>query len=159
MPHACSACRFARSGTSPRNTTSGAAGRPEKGSRSSWARMSSARPGARRATVAAVFAAVGIVALAFAGTIVGGEQFYFRDVSQNHGPILQGARALLWSGQAPWWNPWSGGGQPLLANPNSLLLHPFGLLALVMPAGAGLMPSILLSSLLGAIFLVLLLRD
>jgi len=121
--------------------------------------VSSARPGARRATTAAALGVAAVVLVVFAGAILAGEQFYFRDLSQNHGPILQGASALLRTGQPPWWNPWSGGGQPLLANPNSLLLHPYGLLALLLPAGAGLAPSIVLSSLLGAIFLALLLRD
>src|SRR5436309_14690956 len=78
-----------------------------------------------RSGAASLFAAV-LVGLAFAGPLLSGERFYFRDVSQNHGPAIEAARALLRSGDPPWWNPWAGGGKPLIANPNNLLMTPAG---------------------------------
>lgn len=115
--------------------------------------------GSVRTTAAAALLVAGLVGLAFAGAVLSGEQFYFRDLSQNHGPLLEGARALLKAGEPPWWNPWAGGGQPLASNANTLLLHPSGVLMLLMPPGIGLKAGVVLGSLLGAIFMTLLLRD
>src|SRR6185436_16121661 len=108
---------------------------------------------------AAALVALALIALAYAGPILSGERFYFRDVSQNHGPSLEGARALLGAGEAPWWSPWAGGGEPLFANPNHVLFVPEGLAGLVLGAGLGLTVAALAGTLLAGMFVFLLLRD
>lgn len=119
--------------------------------------MSGTKSDPRRGTLAAVLIVAGAILLAHAWALLAGERYYFRDLSQNHGPVFEAARALLAAGDAPWWNPWSAGGKPLLANPNALLLTPAGLIATLLPSGLTL--SILFGVLLAPVFLVLLLRD
>jgi len=111
-----------------------------------------------RAGAAAAFVAA-LIALVYAGPLLSGERFYFRDVSQNHGPVIEAARAMLRAGEAPWWNPWAGGGEPLFANPNHVLLVPEGLFGLLLGSGLGLSVAALAGSLLAGLGLHLLLRD
>jgi len=108
---------------------------------------------------AAALAVAALIALVYAGPLLSGERFYFRDVSQNHGPAIEAARAMLRAGQAPWWNPWAGGGEPLFGNPNHVLFVPEGLFGLLLGAGLGLSVAALAGTLVAGLFLFLLLRD
>ena len=100
-----------------------------------------------------------LIALVYAGPLLSGERFYFRDVSQNHGPVIEAARAMLRAGEPPWWNPYAGGGEPLFANPNHVLFVPEGLLGLLLGAGLGLSIAALAGTMLAGLFLFLLLRE
>src|SRR5437867_3666074 len=65
--------------------------------------------------------------LAFHGAFAG-RLFYLRDISQNHDPVRALVTERLRSGSLPLWDPYHGGGTPLLANPNAQVLHPITLL-------------------------------
>ena len=73
-----------------------------------------------------------------------GRLFYLRDVSQNHYPVRGLVTERLRSGDLPLWDPLHGGGTPLLANPNALVLHPISLLFFVLPFDAAFVASIVL---------------
>ncbi|HYV84271.1 MAG TPA: YfhO family protein [Patescibacteria group bacterium] len=73
-----------------------------------------------------------ILALAFQGALAG-RLFYLRDVSQNHMPVRRLVTDRLAAGSLPLWDPLHGGGTPLLANPDHLVLHPITLLFLALP--------------------------
>jgi hypothetical protein len=84
-----------------------------------------------------------LLALAFHG-VLAGRLFYLRDVTQNHVPVRQVVTARIASGSLPLWDPLHGGGTPLLANPNHLVLHPITLLFLALPFDRAFTASILL---------------
>ncbi len=88
-----------------------------------------------------------------------GSVFYFRDVSQNHHPYRQLTVSTIASGEAPLWNPWRGSGQPLLANPNALILHPTTLLFLILPFPAAFKLSVIVQYFVAAAGVWLVLRD
>jgi hypothetical protein len=73
-----------------------------------------------------------ILGLAFQGALAG-RLFYLRDVSQNHMPVRRLVTDRLASGSLPLWDPLHGGGTPLLANPDHLVLHPITLLFMALP--------------------------
>ncbi len=73
-----------------------------------------------------------------------GRLFYLRDVSQNHYPIRQYVTERLRAGDLPLWDPFHGGGTPLLANPNNLVLHPITALFFALPFDAAFTASIVL---------------
>lgn len=85
--------------------------------------------------------------------------FYFRDISQNHHPYRELTVSMIAAHEAPLWNPARGAGQPLLANPNALVLHPTTLLFLVLPVASAMKMSVILQILLAGIATWLLLRD
>ena len=88
--------------------------------------------------------------LAFRGMLQG-RLFYLRDVSQNHYPVRSFVTGRLRAGALPLWDPLHGGGTPLLANPNALVLHPISLLFFVLPFDIAFVASIVLQfALLGA---------
>ena len=94
----------------------------------------------------AAFAALLLSALlgaAFRGALLG-RLFYLRDVVQNHVPMRRMVTARLLSGSLPLWDPLHGGGTPLLADPNNLVLHPITLLFLVLPFDVAFTASIVL---------------
>jgi hypothetical protein len=91
--------------------------------------------------VAALLAALLIAA--FHGALAG-RLFYLRDVSQNHYPIRRLVTERLASHALPLWDPYHGGGTPLLANPDNLVLHPITALFAVLPFDAAFTASILL---------------
>jgi hypothetical protein len=64
--------------------------------------------------------------------LLGDEAFYFRDLLAYHAPhVALGAR--LWSsGEVPLWSPLFDCGQPHLANPQNLALHPLQILYLLL---------------------------
>jgi len=84
---------------------------------------------------------------------------YFRDVSQNHQPYRHLTAATVAGGEAPLWNPWRGAGQPLLANPNALVLHPTTLLFLFLPLPTALDLSVVMMIFLAGAGTWLVLRD
>lgn len=95
----------------------------------------------------------------FASALPPDSVFYFRDVSQNHRPYRQLALEIIGSGEAPLWNPWRGAGQPLLANPNALLLHPTTLLFFLLPFEWAFKLSVILMVFVAGAGMWLLLRD
>ncbi len=66
---------------------------------------------------------------------------------------------MLAQGEAPLWNPYRGAGQPLMANPNALVLHPTTLLFFVLPFEAAFKASVILQILLAGVGFWFLLRD
>jgi len=116
--------------------------------------------GSRRG--AAAWSAAGLLgvllAFAFRGALAG-RLFYLRDVVQNHAPVRRMVTDRLLSGELPLWDPLHGGGVPLLANPNHLVLHPITLLFLVLPFDAAMTASIVLQFVLLAAGGYLLARD
>jgi hypothetical protein len=90
------------------------------------------RAGARlRAALPAILLAL-LLGIAFHGAL-GGRLFYLRDVSQNHAPLRAYVTERLAAGSLPLWDPYHGGGTPLLANPNALVFHPITALFLILP--------------------------
>lgn len=100
-----------------------------------------------------------ITCLLFAPALSPGSVFYFRDISQNHHPYRQLTASLIGQGEPPLWNPHRGTGQPLLANPNALVLHPTTLLFVGLPFETAFKMSIILQVLLAAAGTWLALRD
>ena len=65
--------------------------------------------------------------------IVGSRRLVFRDAHVTHWPWRRVAMDMVSSGKAPFVNETASGGQPLLANPNAVLLYPTLLLEKVLP--------------------------
>jgi hypothetical protein len=86
---------------------------------------------------------VSLWAAAFHGAFEG-RVFYVRDASQNHEPARRVITDRLRTGELPLWDPYHGGGTPLLADPNMLVLHPITALFLVLPEKAAFTASIVL---------------
>ncbi len=100
-----------------------------------------------------------LTCLLFAPALSAGAVFYFRDISQNHHPFRQLASSMIGQGEPPLWNPYRGAGQPLLANPNALVLHPTTVLFIGLPFEIAFKMSIILQVLLAATGTWLVLRD
>ncbi len=97
-----------------------------------------------RLAAAAPAAAIGLLlVVAFHGPLAG-RLFYLRDIVQNHYPIRHVVTEMLLSGSLPLWDPYHGGGTPLLANPDNLVLTPMSVLPLFLPFDAAFTASILL---------------
>jgi Bacterial membrane protein YfhO len=103
---------------------------------------SDARPGPVLKALPALVLGL-LLLLAFRGMLQG-RLFYLRDVSQNHYPVRSLVTERLRSGDLPLWDPFHGGGTPLLANPNALVLHPISLLFFVLPFDTAFVASIVL---------------
>ncbi len=88
-----------------------------------------------------------LLALTFRGALAG-RLFYLRDLAQNHYPIRHFVVERLRSGALPLWDPFHGGGTPLLANPDALVLHPISALFLILPFDLAFTASIVLQFLL-----------
>src|SRR6266850_2976618 len=101
-------------------------------------------PGLSRsgAAVSAVILTL-LLVIAFRGALAG-RLFYLRDVSQNHSPLRHLVTERLRAGELPLWDPYHGGGTPLLADPNNLVLHPIGALFLILPFDVAYTASIVL---------------
>jgi hypothetical protein len=84
-----------------------------------------------------------LLVIAFRGALAG-RLFYLRDVSQNHYPVRHVVTERLRAGELPLWDPYHGGGTPLLADPNTLVLHPISTLFLILPFDAAYTASIVL---------------
>ena len=105
------------------------------------------RAGARlQAALPALLLAL-LLALAFHG-VLGGRLFYLRDISQNHGPLRAYVTERLGAGSLPLWDPFHGGGTPLLANPNALVYHPITALFFLLPFETAFTLSIVLQFIL-----------
>jgi hypothetical protein len=61
-----------------------------------------------------------------------GETFYFRDLLQHFIPQKRLVMSVLQDGALPLWDPFRQGGQPGLANPNTVALYPTNLLYTVL---------------------------
>jgi len=84
-----------------------------------------------------------LLLVAFHGALQG-RLFYLRDISQNHYPVRALVTERVRSGALPLWDPYHGGGTPLLANPNAQVLQPITLLFLALPFDAAFVLSIVL---------------
>jgi hypothetical protein len=76
-------------------------------------------------------------ALALAATwkaLLLGQVFYFRDLLSHHVPHLALGARMWRSGEVPLWSPLFDAGQPHLANPQNLALHPLQILYFLLPA-------------------------
>ena len=78
-------------------------------------------------------AVVLLFCLPLAPEIVGRKRLVFRDAHLTHWPWRRVAMASLDRGEVPFVNELSSGGQPMLANPNAVLLYPTLLLEKVLP--------------------------
>ncbi len=86
----------------------------------------------RRALLSS-FAVVVLFALPLLSEILGAQRLVFRDTQITHWPWRRVATASLAAGEVPFVNAAASGGQPLLANPNAVLLYPTFLLERVVP--------------------------
>jgi hypothetical protein len=77
-----------------------------------------------------------LFALPLLPEILGSRRLVFRDAQITHWPWHQQASAELSAGRVPFVNAAASGGQPLLANPNAVLLYPTFLLTRVLPPDA-----------------------
>src|SRR3989475_749474 len=100
------------------------------------------RAGSLRKAQPAILLGLGLL-LAFHGAFAG-RLFYLRDISQNHDPVRALVTERLRSGSLPLWDPYHGGGTPLLANPNAQVLHPITLLFFGLPFDVACVASIVL---------------
>jgi hypothetical protein len=78
-------------------------------------------------------AVVLLFCLPLAPEIAGRRRLVFRDAHVTHWPWRRVAMASLDRGEVPFVNEYSSGGQPMLANPNAVLLYPTLLLEKVLP--------------------------
>ncbi|MEP6993715.1 MAG: hypothetical protein ABI968_04260, partial [Acidobacteriota bacterium] len=78
-------------------------------------------------------AVVVLFALPLLPEILGARRLIFRDAQITHWPWRRAAVEMLAAGEAPFVDAHSSGGQPLLANPNAVLLYPTFLLERVLP--------------------------
>ncbi len=90
----------------------------------------------RGRAVLASLALVVFFALPLLPEILGARRLIFRDAQITHWPWRRVAMEALASGQVPFVNARASGGEPLLANPNAVLLYPTLLLEKVLPAAA-----------------------
>ncbi len=86
----------------------------------------------RRALSSSLAVAV-LFALPLLPEILGARRLVFRDAQVTHWPWRRVAAASLAAGEVPFVNAAASGGQPLLANPNAVLLYPTFLLELAVP--------------------------
>ena len=78
-------------------------------------------------------AVVVLFALPLLPEIVGSRRLIFRDALVTHWPWRRAAVEMLNAGEVPFVNARASGGEPLLANPNAVLLYPTFLLERVLP--------------------------
>jgi hypothetical protein len=90
----------------------------------------------RGRAVLASLALVIFFALPLLPEILGTRRLIFRDAQITHWPWRRVAMQSLASGQVPFLNDGASGGEPLLANPNAVLLYPTLLLEKVVPAAS-----------------------
>ena len=81
-------------------------------------------------------AVVVLFSLPLVPEIAGARLLVFRDAQITHWPWRRVAAASLAAGEVPFVNASASGGQPLLANPNAVLLYPSFLLERVLAPGA-----------------------
>jgi hypothetical protein len=79
------------------------------------------------------FAVAVLFALPLLPEIVGSRRLIFRDALVTHWPWRRAAVEMLANGEAPLVDANASGGEPLLANPNAVLLYPTFLLERILP--------------------------
>jgi len=88
-----------------------------------------------RAALAGI-AVIALFLLPLLPEVLGARRLVFRDAQITHWPWRGVAVEALRSGEVPFVNDAASGGQPLLANPNAVLLYPTFLLEKVLPSTA-----------------------
>jgi hypothetical protein len=91
------------------------------------------RPGPRALVVGGVF--VGVVAFLLRDAVFLGQVLYRRDVTMQWVPLVDIFVRCVGHGALPLWDPWSGFGRPLLADPRAEILYPLTWLNLILPVG------------------------
>lgn len=91
---------------------------------------------ARGRAVLSGLAVVVLFCLPLSPEILGRRRLVFRDAHITHWPWRRVAMSSLCAGQVPFVNEFASGGQPLLANPNAVLLYPTLLLERALPAAS-----------------------
>ena len=71
----------------------------------------------RRADLWSALLLIAVTVFLFADVLFLGNNFWFRDLFLYHFPMKHIVRETIARGEFPWWNPWWGGGQPMIANP------------------------------------------
>jgi hypothetical protein len=71
----------------------------------------------------------------FFAPLAAGKVHYAGDLLYSFHPWLTYAAQSIQSGRLPFWNPYSACGEPMLANPQLMAFHPFGLLFWLFPFG------------------------
>ena len=77
-----------------------------------------------REDLSAALLLVAITIFLFADVLFLGNNFWFRDLFAYHFPMKAVVRDTIARGEFPWWNPWWGGGQPMIANPAYEIFYP-----------------------------------
>jgi hypothetical protein len=67
--------------------------------------------------------------------VVLGEVFYFSDLHRYSFPQMESFVRIVASGSWPFWDPYTGFGQPLLADPSAEILYPASVLKLILRPG------------------------
>jgi hypothetical protein len=83
-----------------------------------------------------ILAVVALFCLPLLPEILGARRLVFRDAQVTHWPWRRVAMASLAAGHVPFVNPSASGGEPLLPNPNAVLLYPTLLLEKILPAAS-----------------------
>jgi hypothetical protein len=86
-----------------------------------------------------LLASLGLLAFVlsfFRRAVFGGQVLFERDIALVWYPQVSSFLKSVGAGSWPLWDPYRGFGQPLLADPNAMLLYPFTWLNLVIPPGA-----------------------
>ncbi len=78
-------------------------------------------------------AVIVLFALPLLPEILGSRRLIFRDAQVTHWPWSRAALEMLGRGEVPFIDPHASGGEPLLANPNAVLLYPTFLLERALP--------------------------
>ena len=91
------------------------------------------KDGARAKNLWPLLILTGMVLLFFARFLRTDTIFLMRDLFQKHYPIHIYSREILRHGALPLWNPFTGCGEPFLANIESAVLYPPNLLYLMLP--------------------------
>ncbi len=112
--------------------------------------MGPARPAPRRGPGRAFLLLASVLAIFFSPAILGSGQFLFRDSGRMHWPVKRYLAEELSRGHFPEWNPYAGLGSPVVAGAVDAVQHPFNLLLVLLPFGAGFKLWILLSYLVAA---------
>ncbi|HSP77741.1 MAG TPA: hypothetical protein VLQ93_04395, partial [Myxococcaceae bacterium] len=107
-----------------------------------------------------VAAALGVSLLLAQGVLSNSlERESFRDWDQHVAYAEAAAASVRQYGEAPFWNPYTCGGVPLLAHPESRVLTPFFLLYLAMPPPVAMKWDIALHFAIAALGMLLLIRQ
>lgn len=85
-----------------------------------------------------LLASLGLLAFVlifFRRAVFGGQVLFARDIALVWHPQVSSIIKSVGAGSWPLWDPYRGFGQPLLADPNAMLLYPFTWLNLLIPPG------------------------